>query len=129
MAQVKIFARRETIDVHQKALSDSIHRVLQEALGLPAEKRFHRFIAFDDADFIYPDDRGAQYTIIEIVMFTGRSDAAKRACLEGLMAQVPQAIGMPTRDLEIVILESPKNNWGIRGKVADQLELTYRVEV
>ena len=129
MAQVKIFARRKTIDTHRGALSDAIHKVLQEALGLPAEKRFHRFIALDDADFLYPDDRGAQYTIIEIVMFAGRSDTAKRACLEGLMSQVPQAIGLPAHDLEIVILESPKNNWGIRGKVADQLALTYRVEV
>ena len=32
------------------------------------------------------------------------------------------------QDLEIVILESPRGNWGIRGKVGDELQLAYRVE-
>jgi hypothetical protein len=31
-------------------------------------------------------------------------------------------------DLEIVILESPKANWGIRGRIGDELQLSYRVE-
>jgi hypothetical protein len=57
----------------RSALSDAVHGVLQETLGLPADKRFHRFIALDDEDFVHPPDRGEGYTMLEIVMFGGRS--------------------------------------------------------
>jgi len=128
MAQVKIFARRPHLDRVRGTLSDAIHAVLQQTLGLPADKRFHRFIALGEDDFVHPPDRGAGYTILEIVMFEGRSDETRRACLRRLMADVPAKIGIPDNDLEIVILESPRANWGIRGMVGDELQLNYKVE-
>ncbi len=102
--------------------------MLQETLGLPADKRFHRFLALDHGDFVHPPDRGEGYTILELVMFEGRRDETKRACLRRLMAEVPAATGIPVKDLEIVILESPKANWGIRGMIGDELQLSYKVE-
>jgi hypothetical protein len=128
MAQVKIYARRTHLERVRGALSDAIHGVLQDTLGLPADKRFHRFIALDDEDFVHPPDRGEGYTILELVMFEGRSAETKRACLRCLMADVPAACGMPVNDLEIVILEAPKASWGIRGKIGVELQLDYKVE-
>ena len=128
MAQIKIHARRAFIDRHRQALSDAIHGVMRETLGLPEDKRFHRFVALDDADFIHPADRGEGYTVIEILMFEGRSDAAKRACLRGLMREIPAATGIPVEAVEITIVETPMANWGIRGKVGDELTLNYKVE-
>jgi phenylpyruvate tautomerase PptA (4-oxalocrotonate tautomerase family) len=128
VAQVKIHARRSFIDRHRQAVSDAIHGVMRETLGLPEDKRFHRFIALEDADFIHPADRGDGYTVIEILMFEGRSDAAKRACLRGLMQTVPAAAGIPAEAVEITIVETPMANWGIRGKIGDELTLTYKVE-
>lgn len=61
-------------------------------------------------------------------MFEGRSAETRRTCLHRLMADVPAATGIPVNDLEIVILESPKANWGIRGIVGDELQLGYKVE-
>jgi hypothetical protein len=128
MAQVKIYARRAHLERVRSVLSDAIHRVLQETLGLPADKRFHRFIALDDQDFVHPPDRGEGYTILELVMFAGRSEETRRACLRRLMADVPAATGVAVDDLEIVILEFPKMNWGIRGRIGDELQLSYTVE-
>ncbi|WP_420565837.1 tautomerase family protein [Thalassobaculum sp.] len=128
MAQIKIHARRAFIDRHRQALSDAIHGVMRETLGLPEDKRFHRFIALDDADFIHPADRGEGYTVIEILMFEGRSDAAKRACLRGLMREIPAATGIPVEAVEITIVETPMANWGIRGKIGDELTLNYKVQ-
>ena len=128
MAQVKIYARRSYLDQVRDVLSDTVHRVLQDTLGLPVEKRFHRFLALDEADIRHPADRSERYTVLEILMFAGRTDATKRACLRALMAEVPEALGMPVDDLEIVIIESPKANWGIRGRVGDELQLSYKVE-
>lgn len=129
MAQIKIHARRGFIDRHRQALSDAIHGVMMDSLGLPEDKRFHRFIALDDADFIHPADRSDGYTVIEIVMFEGRSDAAKRACLRGLMRVIPEATGVPVEAVEITIIETPMANWGIRGKVGDELALNYKVRL
>ena len=96
MAQVKIYARRAQIDRVRAALSDAIHGVFMAIVGLPEDKRFHRFIALDDADFIHPADRGGGYTVIKIVMFEGRSDATKRALLRGLMTAISDAAGVPS---------------------------------
>lgn len=128
MAQIKIHARSGFIDRHRQAISDAIHGVMMAALALPEDKRFHRFIALDDADFIHPADRGDGYTVIEILMFEGRSDGAKRACLRGLMTAIPEATGIPVEAVEITIIETPMGNWGIRGKIGDELALTYKVE-
>jgi phenylpyruvate tautomerase PptA (4-oxalocrotonate tautomerase family) len=129
MAQVEVFAQRDHIEAVRAQLSDAIHRVLRDTLGLPPDKRFHRFIALDEADLVHPPDRSARYTIVEIVMFEGRSEATRRACLRRLMQDIPDAVGMSVHDLEIVILESPRCNWGIRGKVGDELRVPYQVEV
>lgn len=128
MAQIKIHARRAFIDRHRQALSDAIHGVMMDSLGLPEDKRFHRFIALDDNDFVHPADRGDGYTVIEILMFEGRSDDAKRACLRGLMRAVPEATGVAAEAVEITLIETPMANWGIRGRIGDELALTYKVE-
>ena len=128
MAQIKIYARAEHLDRVRSALSDAIHTVMMRTLGLPEDKRFHRFIPLAAEDFVYPADRGPGYTVIEISMFEGRSEDTKRACLTGLMQDVAEATNIPIEAVEITITETPKANWGIRGFVADELALTYKVE-
>ena len=44
MAQFKIYRRRSRLEGIQPRLSDAIHTVAMETLGLPEDKRFHRFI-------------------------------------------------------------------------------------
>ena len=128
MAQIKIHARRAHIERVRQTLSDTIHAVMMDTLGLPEDKRFHRFFALDDADFIHPTDRGDGYTVIEILMFEGRTVETKKACLRELMRAIPEATGIPVEAVEITIVETPKANWGIRGKPGDELALNYKVE-
>jgi len=129
MAQVKIYGERAHLIPMRAALSDAIQGCLEDALGLPAGKRFQRFIGLDAADFVHPPDRSPAYTIIEISMFAGRSADAKRKLLELLMTRLPERAGIAPQDLEITIFETPPANWGIRGKTGDRLTLPYRIEV
>ena len=129
MAQVKIYGRREHLTAVRAALSDTIHAVNRELLGLPADKRFHRFIALDAEELLHPPDRSPAYTIIEISMFEGREPATKKALLKRLMGDISEGLGIPVADIEITIFETPRANWGIRGKTGDELDLTYKVEV
>lgn len=129
MAQVVVFGLRASLDAHRAALSDAIHGAITKALDYPPEKRFQRFIGLDSSDFIYPEDRGPNYTIIEISMFEGRSDGAKRRLISELFARVESAAGISSHSIEITITETPKVNWGIRGRNAADLALDYTVEV
>jgi 4-oxalocrotonate tautomerase family enzyme len=129
MAQVVVYGRRESLDQRRSVLSEAIHGAIMSALEYPPEKKFQRFIALDQSDFIYPEDRGADYTIIEISMFEGRTDAAKRALIVELFTRVEAEAGISPHSLEITITETPKANWGIRGQNAADLALNYRVEV
>lgn len=129
MAQVKIYGERAHLTRARAALSDAVQGCLEDALGLPASKRFQRFIGLDAADFVHPPDRSAAYTIIEISMFAGRSPEARRRLLELLMTRLPERAGIAAQDLEITLFETPPANWGIRGQTGDRLTLPYQIEV
>jgi phenylpyruvate tautomerase PptA (4-oxalocrotonate tautomerase family) len=129
MAQVKIYGLHAHLNRCRAELSDAIHDAAMDTLGLPPEKRFHRFIGLDAADFVYPADRGRQYTIVEVSMFEGRSVATKKAFVRALFERIETRCGIAPQDVEITITETPRENWGIRGLPADELTLTYDVEV
>ncbi|MDJ0895046.1 MAG: tautomerase family protein [Alphaproteobacteria bacterium] len=129
MAQVKIYGEREHLTTTRQQLSDTIHGCLMDAIALPQDKRFQRFIALAREDFIHPADRSGAYTIIEISMFEGRTPEAKRRLLTLLMERIPKEVGISAQDLEITLFETPKANWGIRGSTGDQLALNYKVSV
>jgi phenylpyruvate tautomerase PptA (4-oxalocrotonate tautomerase family) len=129
VAQIKIYGIRANIEKHRASLSESIHNSVMEALSYPAEKRFHRFISLEPKDFIFPTDRTHQYTIIEISMFEGRSVATKKALVHALYKNIESGCGIDANDVEITIIETPKENWGIRGMPGDELALNYKVNV
>ena len=128
MAQVKIFGLRRRLEPVRAVLSDAIHAAVMEAFRYPREKRFHRFIQLDDADFVFPSDRSDRYTIIEISVFEGRSVEAKKALIRGLFERIAPATGIPAQDIEITISETPRHAWGIRGVPGDELGLNCKVE-
>jgi phenylpyruvate tautomerase PptA (4-oxalocrotonate tautomerase family) len=129
MAQVKIYGSRSALAEKRAALSAAIHGALVEALALPADKCFQRFIALEPGEFVYPADRGPYYTIIEISLFEGRSVEAKKALIRTLFARIDREAGIAPHSVEITIVETPRQNWGIRGMCGDELTLPYKVEV
>jgi phenylpyruvate tautomerase PptA (4-oxalocrotonate tautomerase family) len=129
VAQVKVFALRATIAAHRSELSEAIHDSVVEAFRYPVEKRFHRFIALEAEDFLYPGDRSEKYTVVEISVFEGRSVEAKKALVRALYRNVARRCGIGANDLEITIFETPRSNWGIRGVPGDELAIAYDVDV
>ncbi|GGK68208.1 tautomerase [Planomonospora parontospora subsp. parontospora] len=128
MAQIKFYGRRDVWGPLRQELSDLVHGCLVQAWKLPEDKRFHRFLLLDSEDLVCPQ-RSDRYLIVEIVCFAGRSEEAKRELIRTLFARTEETLGLPADDLEIVILESPQVNWGIRGVPGDELALTYPVKV
>jgi phenylpyruvate tautomerase PptA (4-oxalocrotonate tautomerase family) len=128
MAQVKISGLAEHLDPRRALLSDAIHACVVEVLDFPVDKRFHRFFPMDVSDFLFPADRTARYTIIEICMFEGRSVERKKRLIRLLFERIDRECSISPEDIEISIVESPRSNWGIRGRPADELGLSYQVE-
>jgi 4-oxalocrotonate tautomerase family enzyme len=128
MAQVKIYGLREYLAPVRGQLSTIIHSCVVDALAFPEDKRVHRFLLLDREDFIFTLGRSERYTIIEISMFEGRSTETKKQLLRLLMDRISSGLGMHVDDIEITIFETPRQNWGIRGLPADELQLSYKVE-
>ena len=129
MAQIKIYGLRPEFAPIRQQLSDVLHSCIVDALQYPADKRFHRFILLDKEDFYFPESRSNSYMIIEISMFEGRSIEAKKALIHTIFERIEVELGIVTNDVEITIFETPRHNWGIRGKTGDELGLNYKVDV
>lgn len=129
MAQIRIYGRRDHIREIRSALSEAIHACNMEALELPEEKRFHRFIPLDADDVIYPADRSERYTIVEISMFEGRTLETKKRLIRLLFERLESDCRIAPGDVEITIFETPRHTWGIRGLPGDELSLDYPVKV
>ena len=128
MAQFKVHGREHVLRPLRTHLSDTLHAAAVEVLGLPATKRFHRFFPMSAEDFPTPEGRSERYTIVEVLMFTGRTVATKKAFYRRLYRDFEEHLGIQAIDLEIAIVETPRHDWGIRGRAGDELALSYRVE-
>jgi phenylpyruvate tautomerase PptA (4-oxalocrotonate tautomerase family) len=128
MAQIKIYGHAAHLQTRRQAMSDAIHGCAMAELGLPADKRFHRFIPLESENFIHPLDRTEAYTIIEVSLFEGRTVETKKAFIRALFIKFAEANLAHPQDLEITLTETPRHNWGIRGLPADELNLNYKVE-
>ena len=129
MAQVKIFGLKSHLDKVKKELSNTIHQCIVEALSFPVEKKYHRFLALEPDEMIFPDDKTQRYTIIEILMMEGRSTETKKNLIKSLFQSMENELGIMPSDIEICIIESPAANWGFRGMTGDEINLNYKVNV
>jgi len=129
MAQFKIYGRTEQLQKSRDAISDAIQRAAVRSLKLPEDKRFQRFIGLEPWQLVAPADRSERYLIIEVLMFSGRSVQARKALVRALLDELTQALSLHVNDVEVTIVESARENWGIRGQHGDELTLSYKVEV
>ncbi|MEQ8672569.1 MAG: tautomerase family protein [Aggregatilineales bacterium] len=129
MSQIKIYGLATHLDPIKSALSDVLHGCVIEALHYPENKRAHRFFKLNADDFYTPEGRSEKYTIIEISMFKGQTVESKKALIHLIFARFEAQLGITPHDVEITIFETPRHDWGIRGKTGDELALNYKVEV
>jgi 4-oxalocrotonate tautomerase family enzyme len=128
MGQIKIYALNTALEGRRDTISQSIHRTVTRVLGLPEEKRFHRYFPMAPEDFLFPENKSNRYTIVEVQMMAGRTKETKKALVTGLFTALEEDCGLSPEDLEIVLLEAPAENWGFRGQSAEDLQLGYRVK-
>lgn len=129
MGQVKIYGVREQLLPIREQLSDAIHACVVEALQFPQDKRAHRFVYLDTADFFRPATASERYIILEFIMMEGRTVDTKKKLIHLLYDRICSPLNLAVTDLEICILESPAHNWGFRGMTGDEITLSYKVNI
>lgn len=110
-------------------MSDVLHACVVEVLGLPADKRAHRFFPMARDDFYYPGGRSEAYTVISIDLIAGRTEATKKALIAAIFARFARELAIDPIDVEITIREQPAHCWGFRGMTGDEALLPYRIDV
>jgi phenylpyruvate tautomerase PptA (4-oxalocrotonate tautomerase family) len=127
---IVIFGIKEQLNPIKSQLSDVIHGCMQSVLGMPEDKRAHRFIPMEKEDFYYPGGRTNSYTVIEINMMAGRQVETQKNLIKTLFQEIESQLAISPVDIEIVIKEQAPHQWGFRGMTGDEVrDLKYKVKV
>jgi len=127
---IVIFGIKEHLNPIKAQLSNVIHGCMQSVLGMPEDKRAHRFIPMAKEDFYYPGGRSDAYTVIEINMMAGRKVDTQKSLIKSLFKAIESELSIAPVDIEIVIKEQAPHQWGFRGMTGDEVgDLKYKVNV
>jgi phenylpyruvate tautomerase PptA (4-oxalocrotonate tautomerase family) len=126
---VTIYGIADRLNPIKARMSDVLHGCVTRTLGLPDDKRAHRFIPMARADFYYPGGRSDAYTAITIDLIAGRTEATKKALIRAIFEAFARELAIDPVDVEITIREQPAHCWGFRGMTGDEATLSYKIEV
>ena len=126
---ITIYGIDQKLNPIKALMSDVLHDCMINVLGMPEDKRAHRFIPLDKTDFYYPGGRSESYTVIEINMMQGRSVETKKALIKKIFVEFEEQLSISPVDVEITINEQPAHCWGFRGITGDEATLNYKVDL
>ena len=127
---IVIYGIKDKLNPIKATLSDVIHGCMQSELGMPEDKRAHRFIPLDRDDFYFPGGRSDSYTVIEINMMAGRKPETQKNLIKALFKEIESQLSISPVDVEITIKEQAPYQWGFRGMTGDEVnDLNYKVNV
>ncbi len=130
MVMIVIYGIKAKLNPIKLQFSDVIHKSMQQILGMPEDKRAHRFIPMDKSDFFYPGGRSDNYTVIEINMMAGRKTETKKALIKTLFTEIESELAISPIDIEIIIKEQEQHCWGFRGITGDEVtDLSYELDI
>lgn len=127
---IVVYGIKDQLNPIKAKLSNVIHGCMQSVLGMPEDKRAHKFVALEREDFYYPGGRSDAYTVIEINMMSGRKPETQKALIKSLFRELEAQVSLAPVDIEITIKEQQPYQWGFRGMTGDEAnDLKYKVNV
>ncbi len=110
-------------------LIEAVYQTQREALKVPEGDRNIRYIEHRPEHWAVPPGKTANFTLVDITLFPGRSLAAKIALYQGIVRRFGE-IGIAPDDVFIVLNEPPLDNWGLRGgQAASEIDLGFNLKV
>ena len=127
---IVVYGIKEQLNPIRAQLSNVLHSCMQSVLGMPEDKKAHRFIPLEKEDFYYPAGRTDAYTVIEINMMSGREVNTQKALIKAIFQALERSLSLSPVDVEITIKEQAPHQWGFRGMTGDEVnDLKYEVNV
>lgn len=126
IAKIEVCRARPPAEV--AALIEAVHQAQQLALKVPEDDRQIRYVEHRPEHFPVPPSKTANYTIVEIQIFPGRSLDAKRRLYSEIASRFG-ALGIAPSDITIILHEPSLDNWGVGGKPASEINLGFKLDV
>lgn len=130
MPSTVIEVRRPYTVEQEVHIIEAVQASLVEGFKIPPGDRCVRLVVHEPHRFIALS-RLAQperYTVITVSAFAGRSLEAKRNLYRGIVDRLAP-LGIPADHTKIMLVEIERENWGLRGTPASEIELGFRVHV
>lgn len=129
MPLVRIDVRKARTQAEIQSICEAVHGALEDAFRIRAEDRRMVYTDHTPDRLLGPPGRSDLYTLVEVLLFTGRSLDAKRAFYRAVVANLG-GLGIPASEIFIVLNEQPLENWGVRGgQAACDVDLGFEVRV
>ena len=106
---------------------EAVQQALVEGIRIPDRDRDIRLVEYDPAD-VLKGSHSLRHTVIEITLFAGRSLEAKRRLYRCVVERLA-SFGLEPQDVKVILVEVARENWGLRGKPASEIELDFKVDV
>jgi phenylpyruvate tautomerase PptA (4-oxalocrotonate tautomerase family) len=131
MPSTTIDVCREYSPAEESAIIDAVHDALVAAFKIPARDKHVRLAVHEQHRLVgSPDlERPERYTLVTVDCFAGRSVDAKRSLYRQIVDGLAR-FEIPADHISVLVRESPRENWGIRGgQAACDVDLGFVVEV
>jgi phenylpyruvate tautomerase PptA (4-oxalocrotonate tautomerase family) len=129
MPSARIEVRKKWSRQDKDQMISALHASMVECLKIPEHDKLIRLLEYEPEDFVVPPGCSEKYVLVEISLFSGRSLDAKRALYESVVSKFA-GIGVPKKEIFIVLHDVPRDNWGIRGGIpASEIDVGFKIEV
>lgn len=101
---------------YKKELLEAVHTALVNAIQIEDWDRFQRLYEIEDEFFERSESKTDKFTMIEIMMFQGRTKEQKARIYEEIVKELQTRLAIDPTDVFIVLNEPPNENWGLAGR-------------
>lgn len=130
MPLVKVQIYKGKSAEYRRAILDGIHAALVEAIKVPESDRMQSILELNPDQFERSAGRSENMTLIEIIMFKGRSLEAKKNLYKAIARNLGQSPGISGKDILIVLHEPPMEDWSLRdGLAASDTGAGFKIDV
>jgi phenylpyruvate tautomerase PptA (4-oxalocrotonate tautomerase family) len=128
MPIVTIELRKQYAFERETQIIDAVHAEMMHGLKIPSWDKNIRLFVHEPHRFAAPPGKDERYALISIDLFVGRSLDAKKEFYQALATNL-EPLGIPPDHVKVVLREASRENWGIGGLPASEIDLGFEVNV
>jgi phenylpyruvate tautomerase PptA (4-oxalocrotonate tautomerase family) len=118
MPLTSIALRKGKSAEYRRAVADSVHAALVEAIGIPADDRFQLIDEYDADSLIYDGgflgiERTDDIVIIRITLRGGRSRDQRTSLHRSIADKLSRSPGVRPEDVFIALVENDYADWSV----------------